>query len=246
MNLGTFFTNLSYGRLSNLSIGDEGAGSIKVTERDRITHYVNQALTLLYSRFAHNVDYVTLEQVEGLQRYKLDPLYAVSDTDVGNTNPRYILDTVAEPFSGNLIRIIGIEEEDTDEDVDTLTQKLEINERYSFDLTKGVRLLSYNTLFIQTPTAGRKLTIEYQAGHAPLSIPHDITETINLAPILHNALEAKVGQKVFSAMVSEESQVKAAMLDAEYERICQTVESENLLPHNTPTKHDRLRNKGFV
>lgn len=66
MNLGTFFQSLSFGELSNLSIGENGAGTIKEAEQDRVASYTNKALTLLYSRLPHNVDYVILEQQEGV------------------------------------------------------------------------------------------------------------------------------------------------------------------------------------
>ena len=66
MNLGTFFQSLSFGELSNLSIGENGAGTIKEAEQEKITHFTNQALTQLYSKFPHNVDYVILEQQEGV------------------------------------------------------------------------------------------------------------------------------------------------------------------------------------
>lgn len=238
MLISDLFTNLSFGELSNLSIGNEGNGTIKDSEQPKIVHYANQALTLIYSRFAHKVDYVNIMLVDGVTEYRLDPVHNVSDTDAGNTAVRFIQDTASDPFTGNFLKIRSVR------DVEDLSEDLLLNDTRA-NLT--VKTTSYDTLRIAEPEAGKMLQIEYQMRHSKLAIsPVDPSEKIEIFPLLEEALEMKVAQRVFSSMNGEENAAKAARLSQEFSSYLALMDDRDLLQLSSTADHDKLTDRGFV
>lgn len=233
MNVGELFQRLSFGELANLSIGTDGSGFIAETQHGRVVSYANSALTALHSRFIHKINYATVQLSAGIQRYQLAPLYAVSNTTPNNTKPRYIIDTAEEPFPDDVVRIIQATgttiSAETGDVVEILT-----------------RMVSHDTLFVTDPVEGALLTVEYQANHPRLSIPVDLTEGISLAPLLEEALEARIAAYVYSAMDGEAQMAKSQTLLNRFESICALVKLESLLQEGAPADHDRLPKGGWV
>ena len=60
------FRRLSYGELSNLSLGSEGVGAIKDEERGKLISHTNEALLRLHGRFLLRENILFLNQVEHL------------------------------------------------------------------------------------------------------------------------------------------------------------------------------------
>lgn len=232
MNVGDLFQNLSFGELSNLSIGMEGAGTISAEGRPKIVGFANKALTQLHSRFTQRIDEVLVEMQEGVQRYVLASRFAVSHTTPPQVGA-YILDSVEEPFQDNVIRILSIEDTNPPQDNPDV-------------LPIEARAMAHSTVFVREPRAGGVLRVEYQANHPRLSIPVDETKVISLAPVLEEALELLVAAKVYSSMNGEGHLAKSRELLAAYEGICQTVDLESLLAEGAVTGWHRTRDRGFV
>lgn len=233
MNLGDLFQRLSFGELSNLSIGTEGAGSIAESGQNRVASFANAALTDLHSRFALQTDEVTLVMMGGIKRYRLAPAHAVSNTTPNNTAPRWIQDSAAEPFEGRVIRILSITDLDPPE-VGSEVPPVE------------PRALSHDTVFTKAPRAGGHLLVEYQANHPRLVMPADEDQEISLPPLLEEALEVRVAAAVYAGMNGEGHGAKARELLMRYEEICQTVRIEALLAETATNGPERPRDRGFV
>ena len=233
MNVGDLFQRLSFGDLLNLSLGQDGSGTIAAHQEDRVVSYANSALTGLYSRFLHKRNFVDVVLQADVTRYQLRSIYAVSTTTANPTKPHYIKDTVLEPYTDDIIRIIGHENHEIEQaDIDLVAA--------------SVRILSNDTFLVTEPKAGAVLTIEYQANHPRLSIPAQVLDVISLAPLLEEALEARVAASVYSAMDGEAQLLKARTLLDRYEQICQIVKIEDLLPESSSTEHARLPKGGWV
>lgn len=242
MKVSEFFAALSYGELSNLSIGTEGTGSIKEADQPKVIGHLNNALTQLYSRFAHKIDYVILRPQADLQRYVLDPAYAVSDTDAANTNPRYLIDTEEDAFLGNLIKIRSILQLPNETLHETEPLDLLINGGHACGTLKT---LSWNTLFIETPDTDHDIRLEYQAKHSKLSIPVVLTEEIEVHPLLEEALVVKVASRIFASMLGEENAAKAQRLEAQYEYLSGLVDAKDILQQSSSDAHGKLIARGF-
>ena len=98
------FDNLTYGNLSHVSIGNAALGYIEAKDYPKIVSGVNNALTAIHKRFLLRTEEVRIQQQAGQSTYYLRSDYAVSNS----ANPavtKYLLDSVAAPFSDNLFKI---------------------------------------------------------------------------------------------------------------------------------------------
>ena len=103
MKLEDLFSRLSYGELSNLSIGNEGRGSIKEEDIPKLVAHVNDGLTRIYSRFVLCTKQLLIEQVQHITNYHLITKYAES---AGADVPwPYIKDLPGNLFKGDVIRM---------------------------------------------------------------------------------------------------------------------------------------------
>lgn len=241
MLVGDLFVNLSYGELSNLSIGNDGDGAIKDEAQPKLVRYANHALKMLNSRFPHNRDYVKIRLSADRQKYPLTKAYTVSAAQ-GDAADRFIIDNAEDPYEGNLLKVVGVQvpdDEDTEEDE---TEDMQFNTRSA---TCSVETLSYNTLYFREPVDGQELIVEIQLAHLNLTLPVDLGEEINISPILEEALELKVAARVYSTMNGEENAAKAARLNMEYEQLCQIVEQQDLMQLSETETTSKLSDKGF-
>ncbi len=245
MNVGDFFTNLSYGELAQHTTGMSGAGMVKPEEQSRIINFMNQGLTRIYTRRAHNIHYVNIMLLEGITTYTLDPQYLVDPNSSGPTNSvpyTYIMYDETDVFDGNLIKlhaINAIDEYGTVGKTDLLTN----GENFDF----SIKQVKKDTLMVTNPVDQQLLQISYQKNHAPLSVsPPDHNEEILLAPILEEALMAYVGSKVFGAMSGEAHIARSQILRAEYERLLSIVEEEDLIQTLTDDSCVKFTDRGFV
>jgi hypothetical protein len=238
MNVGELFQRLSYGELSNLSLGSDGAGEIESSQQNRIVACTNKALVELYSIFTHNLNCIRVEEQEGLTRYELATRFALSNEDPDDLFPRYIQDSLLEPFAGDVMKIISVEE---------------VYEPPSYVMgvaqplvqAPEIRLLGYNKFMVKNPKAGRLLDVTYQVKHPTLSLPADPTEEIHLVPLLEEALEVRVAAMIYHSMNGEENVMKHQSLMARYVQIQQTVKMENLLQEVVIGEPDRLLKSGW-
>lgn len=241
MLLSEFFANLSYGELSNLSIGSEGSGQIAPTDQPKIINYTNQALTRLYTRFSHKTDYVTLQLQEGMQRYALTPLHAVSNTDPANTEVRYLLDTAEEPFQDDFLKVVSIiqkAESSLEED-----EELTLNDLGN---PKSIRTLAYNKILVPFLDPGKLLELEYLVRHPKLvsTISAD-QQYIELSPVLYEALEYAVAARIMKNMGGEDAITRSQILYSEYEQICVSAETKDLLQNTSSSASGKFQKGGW-
>ena len=68
MKLLDLFERLSFGELSNLAIGMEGAGTIRESDQRKVLAHVNDGLLQLYSRFILQTKYLFLRKLKQQMR----------------------------------------------------------------------------------------------------------------------------------------------------------------------------------
>jgi hypothetical protein len=244
MNVDDFFKKLSFGELSGLHVGGEGAGFIRPDSQNRMVSHINSVLSVLSSRFSHNLDYVIVELMTGVNTYVLDPKHMVSDTSVLNVSNRYIIDTVQEPFPNNVIKILNISEMDDPATVDIdETRPVVLNKT---PYTAGVRMLSDKSFRVADPVAGQRLMIEYRASIPQLSVPVNKLQEIKIIPTMIEALEAGVAARVFRGMNGDANLIRAKELEATFESLLNMTKMEDLLNETAVTDFDKIADKGFV
>ena len=231
MKVQELLTRLSHSELSNLSIGQEGAGSIKPTEIPKIITHANDGLLRLYSRFILSTNQLILETREHITNYHLIKRFAES-TGSDEECP-YIKDLPEEPFLGDVIRILEVWSQhghqfvlnDTDDPRSLFTPAPEV-------------------LQVPRPKEAVMLSIVYQARHEELKTNENGQE-IDLPFVLEGALQAFIGYKIFSNMNGQDNLVKAQELLNTYDSICVDVETRDLVNTTFATSHRKLEERGF-
>lgn len=104
MKLSEIFTQLTYGELSQLSLGGGESGEISPSNYPKILSHVNLALTALYKRFPLKEGQLTVALQTGRITYPLTSAYAVANRR-SRESVRYIVDTQDEPFINDILKI---------------------------------------------------------------------------------------------------------------------------------------------
>lgn len=104
MKLSEIFSQLTYGELSQMSIGGADMGQINDTNYPQILAHINLGLTALYKRFNLKENTITLRLLSGVFKYALHSDYA--DTTTGTPLiTKYIEDSIALPFVNDIHKI---------------------------------------------------------------------------------------------------------------------------------------------
>lgn len=232
MKLDELFSRLSYGELSNLSIGNEGRGSLKEEDIPKVTAHVNDGLLRLYSRFMLSSKQLIIEQVRHITNYHLIRKYAESaGSDV---EWPYIKDLPDEPFLGDVIRILEVH--------DSMGREFVLNDK---DDPASLFTPAPQLLQVPDPKAGIALGIQYQARHIKLN-NIDLEQEIVIPFVLEGALQSFVAYKIYSHMNGQDNQVKSQEHLNTYEGICADVEARDLVNETFATSHHKLEERGFV
>lgn len=242
MNVSELLTGLSLGNLRHLYSGLGGSGTIAEDDRSRIVFFANQALSLIYSRFSHNLTYVILTLSGDRQIYPIRPQNAVSNTDPENTEPRYLLDDPDEPFLGGLVKIRSVKLLQDPNNLDATEANLLLN---NTALTGVVTTPSFDKLRFKAPVSGAQYELELQLKHQSLTLPAELTEEIILHPALDEALYAKVAAQVFATMTGEVNAAHAIRLENRFEELMGTITFEDLLQQTSTHEDDRLHENGW-
>lgn len=104
MKLSEIFTQLTYGELSQLSLGGSETGEIPEASYPKIIPHVNLAMTALHKRFPLKEGRLTVNLQEGRMTYPLTSAYAVGNRR-SRELVRYIADSIAEPFEDDILKI---------------------------------------------------------------------------------------------------------------------------------------------
>ena len=114
MELEELLCALSIGELSNLSMSNEGDGTIVDDKKMAIVAYANTGLKRLYSRFLLIEKALLLRQQAGITYYHLKKGFSVFTHDPLKVDVPYILDSEMEPFFGDVARVLSVWDEDGD------------------------------------------------------------------------------------------------------------------------------------
>lgn len=216
MTLAELLQMLSYGPLSELAIGGNGSGTVPAGNIPKLVLRINAALTQLYTRFPLQLRTIAVATVDGLYHYPLRQEFA--QTSASSEINKFIQDTVAEPFLGDVLAIASV--------ADSANVELPLNDRND---ALSWHVTSYDTLSMGYPLTGTTFFVQYQAAHAPIPlVPNDpALVQIRLPRQLENALLACVAAKIYGGMSMEGALGKAQMHEAEYEKECSYHELNN-------------------
>lgn len=239
MNLNDLFRDLALNELSNLSMVDKSQpDTIVSSRRAKIVSLANEGLLSLYSKFVLLEKDVLVEMREAKTNYHLLKRYAWSNYDRDNPPDRfdapYIMDTVMEPFTEDVIKVLSVH--------NTFGQKMPLNDTEN---PMSVFSPQANTLQVPFPIAGQALSIEYQAKHPRLD-ECECDDPIDLPDVLWPALKAYIAGKVYMHMNTQENTAKGQEHMILFDVICNDVVEKDLVSTSVSNTNIKLQKRGFV
>lgn len=249
MKLIEIFNQLTYGELSQMSIGGASVGEISEVNQAKVVAHINLALSALYTRFPLKFRTLTLDIQPGIQTYLLDSAFAVSNGD--STEPiKYILDTEAHPFTDDILKVERV----TTDTFQDLFLNNEYN-MYSLHTPSTTTLIVPEVLTNPSTTSPDwawtdTLEVYYRASHALIDVNADMydpeTYEVELPHHYLQALLYNVASRVHMPLgASATGFVSGDSYLVRYENECLRLETM-LKPIEHQYSYSRLRSNGWV
>lgn len=247
MKLKEIFDQLTYGELSQLSIGGGEQGVISSSNYSRVIAHINLGLTALHKRFNLKEESFLLEFQSGQTLYLINSKYAV--TGRSNQAVRYIKDSIAAPFSNNVLKM---ERFYTDKGVELSCNDLE--DPYSVS-TPSVHKLLVPADLVDNPVnfpeslITKHLKVFYRANHLAITNedndidPEEVE--VELPDAYLDPLLLFVASRVHTPTGMTNEFNMGNNYYAKYEAACQELETYDL-DVDQVSQPDRLGKKGFV
>jgi hypothetical protein len=238
MKLEQLFEALSFGELSNLSMSNNGNGTLSVEGKKKVLRHTNEGLLRLYSRFVLKEADVLIRLTKNVTNYHLVPRFAVNyqpefPGGEDDESLRYILDLPRERFTGDVLKVLSV----TDSDGCRLPLN-DDNAEMSVFTPQG------NVLQVPDPIQDKALAVVYQARHVKLL--GELDEEIQLPELLEGALTAFVAYKIYSHMNTSDSLAIAQGHLGNYEKICSGVVEQDLVNASISTSNSRFKTRGWI
>ena len=234
MDLNELYKRLSYGELSNLSIGSEGSGTIIVEKQPIILFLANEALRELSKRFVLRENVLLIEQQEGVINYRLDPIYSIQNAEASGVEYPYIVDSPDAPFNDVVLKILQV--------YDECGRELPLNDRDNY---WSLFTPQNNLLQIPNPQVGSSLSINYQTFLKPI-LGVDLEETIDIPVVLEKALTSYIAGHVLGNMNTQESNAKSQEHLLRFQAICAEAEEKDLLSISNSDTNKKFEQRGWI
>lgn len=195
---------------------------------DMLMSNIRIALTTLYTRFPLIEKQVTIQRFPHISNYVLDRRYAVSNRESTELY-RYILDTLEDPFTNDVISIRSGYTGDG--------REVMLND---YSRPTNTFFVSGNTIQIpDTLYCGELAIFIYQANHPVIT---DENSPLLVPEYLLEALLAYVSSRMFGTRSDEAAMKQAANYLGKYDAECEKVKEFNLIPNcNTVTNIKPIR-----
>ena len=234
MLLSEVFDQLTFGELSQLNMGGVDNIGIQPCDYPKVVPHINLGLAAIFARFSLKRQEVVVQQYDEIQQYILDKKFAQTNTEAVPYK-KYIIDSVYQPFTNNVLKIEKVINEDGQE-----LYKNDTDEYWS------ITTPAYNIVQVPYPEKENQMIVTYRASHDPILLPDLNPEEVDvsISPAILEPLLLYVAARVYSNLSSEGGNEGAAYM-AKYEASCRKIE-ELGLPQKDETKNDRLDNAGWV
>lgn len=215
MLLSEVFTYLAQGELRNLTLGGDGNGIIPEKHYPTIIGHINLALTELHTRFPLKERELMVQQFDELEFYKLSSEYSVSS---GTADTLYIIDTVANPFTNDIIRLETAFNE--------IGEEVPLND---YTDNRSIFTPAYDFVQIPEPVGTNTTVFIYRANHTmiPLDTTDPTTVQVDIPYTFLEALMFYVAYRAYSNKSGNEGQAMSSTYKIKYESACEFLQQHN-------------------
>ena len=235
MKLSQLFSYLTYGELANLKVGGKDWGGIYPKYSDEVVSYITQGLTALHTRFALKHEEVIIQQFDHITDYYLRTQYAQQSTESTETY-KYIMDSAAKPFTGDVLRI----EELYDEEGEEVPLNDEVHDCSMFTP-------KYDLIQMVQPDSANAYSVIYKADHTPIDLKANLPTAVEVEvpDSIIRPLVLYVSSLAHTAVGSPEGMNTGFAKMQEYEALCIQMELQGAI-HKEKFTNDRIRREGWV
>ena len=232
MLLSEIFDQLHHGELSSLDLGGDEEGDIIAENYPRVISHINLALTALYKLFPLSTGTVTITQDEAVSKYYLDSAYSAV---TGTASTLYLIDTVAEPFVDNVLKIETIYDEDGD--ICFFNEASEVTSMFNVD---------FDSFTVPNPVTGENLQVKYRADHEAISINEADSSAVNvrISRALMEPLLFYVASRAFASSPPLEGVDRSAQYLAKFEASVMRIKDLDLV-NDEEQANEKLDDNGW-
>lgn len=204
MKLKDLFNELAVGELSNMSFAKTGV--IDTSAHPKVVSAINVALNDIFSRIPLAEKEVLVETLDWKNLYYIRKEHARMDTTPGFL--KYILDTPANPFTGDLVKVLGVTNEVGD--------PLPMNDAEQW---ASVFLPTFDSVQFNHPGFKQVFSVQYQALHPKLVTNGEdyLEQAIRIPSVLVDMVKLKTASTILAPMGGQTETLKAQSLEASYE-----------------------------
>lgn len=204
MKLIELLDELAMGELSNMAFAKTGA--IDLAAHPRVITSINVALNDIFSRVALAEKEVLVETLDWKQVYFIRKEHARMNQE--STELKYILDTPTNPFTGDLVKVLGVCNEVGD--------PLPVNDAEQW---ASVFIPAFDTIQFNHPGAQQVFSVQYQALHPKLVTAGAgyLEQEVRVPSVLMDMVKLKTAANILAPMGGQEHSLKAQALEAAYE-----------------------------
>ena len=232
-NISTILKRLALGELSNLSLVSKASpGEILSKYVPSVVSHMNDGLVQIYTRLLLLEKEVVILTVPAVTKYYLRPDRAARSEKLSGI--KYINDSVDYPFTGDLIKILGV--------YDERGVKVPLNDRNDplSIFTSETDVLSVTDLYL-----GTYLSVLYQASH-PILNHNNLEQNINIPSYLVQTLCDYVASKVYGAMNGVANMRRSQEYMGAYENALFNVKIDDIAITSRTSTNTKFEQKGFV
>lgn len=204
MKLQDLFNELAIGELSNLALAKTGV--IDPAHHNKVVTAINVALNDIFSRIPLAEKEVLVETLDWKSIYFIRKEHSRMDPTPGFL--KYIVDTPANPFTGDLVKVLGVCNE--------IGDPLPMNDAEQW---ASVFLPAFDTVQFNHPGAKQIFAVQYQALHPKLVATGDgyLDQILRVPSVLMDMVRIKTASTLLAPMGGQNETLKAQALEANYE-----------------------------
>lgn len=214
MKLNELMLELASGELSNMAFAKTGV--IDPGAHVKVINAINVALNDIFTRIPLSSKEVAVQTLDWKHLYYIRKEHSVLDDTPGVQ--KYILDTPTNRFTGDLVKVQGVNNEVGD--------PLPVNDAEQW---ASVFLPTFDSVQFNHPGSCQVFFVQYQALHPKLAATGDgyLDQEIRVPPVLQDLIKLKTASCILAPMGGQNETLKAQSLEASYEARHNSLELKN-------------------
>lgn len=229
--------NLTYGELSQYSVGGAADGKICETDYPRVMSAINRGVNEIQKDLSINENSVRLRLIEGIVTYPIHSRHSIITGTESPSNKLFVDDSIYDPFEDDILRIHQVYNKGGKE--------LTINNRNRSDT---IYIPAHNVIQVPFVKEGDVLGVVYSRMTRPTVVSTEVTASTTFLPIPDyglNALYAYVASIMSAGITTGQEIQDSQVWMSKYETRIAKIKNTPAVPTDS-YENTKLTDNGFV